>query len=183
MVYFVLAHPSLNISRANAAILKAARERSGRYPDRLLICDLYQEYHDFHIDVASEQSRLKAAQVIFIQHPFFWYNMPPLLKLWFDAVWLQGFAYGPGGEALKGKSLQLSITTGGAEQAYRPEGANRHTVEQFNINVEQTARLCGMNYLAPIVLHSANRAAEADLEKHALDVVERLCLLVEGTSQ
>jgi len=183
MVYFLLAHPNLNISRANAAIWKAVQVRSKDYPGRLLACDLYHDYHDFHIDVPTEQERLKKASVVFIQHPFFWYNMPPLLKLWFDAVWTQGFAYGPGGDALRGKALQLSVTTGGAQDVYRSGGSNHYSVQQFTHNVEQTARLCGMSYSEPLVLHSANRASHQELERHAQAVVVKLCGLIEEVSK
>jgi glutathione-regulated potassium-efflux system ancillary protein KefG len=76
-----------------------------------------------------------------------------MLKEWQDLVLEYGYAYGKGGEALKGKSLMNAITTGGPAEAYKPEGNNRFTVRQFLAPFDQTARLCNMTYLAPFVVH------------------------------
>ena len=40
---------------------------------------------------------------------------------------------------------------------YRPEGLNRYTIRQFLVPFEQTARLCGMRYLPPYIVHGMHR--------------------------
>ena len=81
--------------------------------------DLYEAYPDFDIDVRREQELLAAHEVIVLQHPFYWYSAPALLKEWQDLVLEHGWAYGSGGTALRGKAL-LSAPS-------RPAGARRPT--------------------------------------------------------
>lgn len=161
-VYFVFAHPHRTQSRVGQTVLKRIRDL-----ENVTICDLYENYPDFHIPVADEQAKVVAHDVLILQHPFYWYNMPPLLKLWIDEVFELGFAYGTGGDAFKGKTLQLSISTGGPEEAYSPSGYNRFTIEEFTRAYDQTAHLCGMNWAKPMVLHGANRASADQIEAHA----------------
>jgi len=125
--------------------------------------DLYQAYPDFDVDVPREQALLSAHDLVVLQHPMFWYSTPALVKQWEDLVLEHGWAYGTGGEALRGKRLLSVITTGGREAAYRPQGHNRHTIRQFFSPLEQTARLCGMDYLPPFVVHGTHRLAEGEI--------------------
>ena len=69
-----------------------------------------------------------------------------------------GWAYGTGGTALQGKDLWLVATTGGPEASYHPQGYNRYFFDAFLPPYEQTAALCGMRFLPPLVLHGARRA-------------------------
>ena len=80
------------------------------------------------------------------------------MKLWLDEVLAFGWAYGPGGTALRGKDLWLVATTGGPEDSYRPDSYNRYFFDAFLPPYEQTAALCGMRFLPPLVLHGAHRA-------------------------
>jgi glutathione-regulated potassium-efflux system ancillary protein KefF len=100
--------------------------------------------------------------------------MPPLMKLWLDEVFSFGWAYGPGGSALRGKDLWLVTSTGGDEAAYHPAGHNRHFLDDFLLPYEQTAALTGMRWLPPMVLHAAHRIADADLAAHAGVFADRL---------
>ena len=68
-----------------------------------------------------DRGRLVRHEAVAVQFPIYWYSTPALLKEWFDLVWLHGFAYGQGGDALRGKRLMAVCTTGGDELAYGPE--------------------------------------------------------------
>ena len=122
--------------------------------------DLYALYPDYDIDVAAEQAAAAAAGLIVLLHPIQWYSMPALQKLWLDEVLTYGWAYGPGGTALQGKDLWLVATTGGPESSYHPQGYNRYFFDAFLPPYEQTAALCGMRFLPPLLLHGAHRASE-----------------------
>ena len=117
--------------------------------------DLYEIYPDYLIDVEAEQARLIAHPVICLQFPLLWYSVPALLKEWLDLVWLHGFAYGEGGRALAGKALLVATTTGGHASAYGPGGNHRYDIAELLRPLEQTARLCGMRWLDPYVVHGA----------------------------
>ena len=174
-VLVLVAHPELEQSRANRRMLLAARQLEAvSAPRRIEVRDLYALYPDYLIDVAAEQAALTAAKLVVWQHPIHWYGMPPLLKLWLDEVLAFGWAYGPGGTAVRGKDLWLATTTGGPEASYRPDSYNRYFFDAFLPPYEQTAALCGMRFLPPLLLHGAHKASEAELAAHAERYVEQL---------
>ena len=174
-VLVLVAHPELEQSRANRRMLLAARQlETVAAPRRIEVRDLYALYPDYLIDVAAEQAALMAAKLVVWQHPIHWYGMPPLLKLWLDEVLAFGWAYGPGGTAVRGKDLWLATTTGGPEASYRPDSYNRYFFDAFLPPYEQTAALCGMRFLPPLVLHGAHKASEADLAAHAATYAQKL---------
>ena len=170
-VLVIAAHPQMEHSRATRALMEAAA-RLG--PARVEVRDLYALYPDYFIDVAAEQALLAQARLLVWLHPVHWYSMPPLLKLWLDEVLAFGWAYGPGGRALAGKDLWLAASTGGPQESYRPDGYNRYFFDAFLHPCEQTAALCGMRWLPPLVLHGAHRATREDLDAHAALFAERL---------
>lgn len=135
--------------------------------DGVTLHDLYETYPDFHINVAAEQARVEAHDVIVLQHPMHWYNCPALTKEWLDRVLTHGWAYGAGAAALRDKGLLCAISTGGQEGAFRQEGASRHTVDQFLAPFDQTANLCGMRWLRPHVFHGSHAAADAEIAANA----------------
>ena len=167
--YVLAAHPSWRDSRVNRLLLERARAvPSAR------VQDLYGAYPDYDIDVEAEQAQAQAAQLIVLLHPIQWYSMPSLMKLWLDEVLRYGWAYGTGGTALQGKDLWLVATTGGAEASYHPQGYNRFFFDAFLPPYEQTAYLCGMRFLPPLLLHGAHRASAAEVEAHVQVFAERL---------
>jgi glutathione-regulated potassium-efflux system ancillary protein KefG len=158
-VLVLFAHPALEKSRVNRRLVETVRGLQG-----VTFQDLYEAYPDFDVDVRREQGLLLAHDTLVLQHPFYWYSAPALLKQWLDLVLAHGWAYGTGGTALRGKRLLSAITTGGGETAYREEGHNRFTVRQLLAPIEQTARLCGMDYLPPFVVHGTHRLDAAGID-------------------
>ena len=85
-----------------------------------------------------------------------------------------GWAYGTGGDALRGKDLWLAVTTGGPQDSYQPGSYNRYVFDAFLPPYEQTAALCGMRFAPPLVLHGAHTASEAAVAAHVDQFVQRL---------
>ena len=127
---------------------------------------LYDLYPDFSIDISAEQAAVERADLVVFQHPLQWYSMPPLQKLWLDEVFTWGWAYGAGGTALQGKGFWLAATTGGPEASYHPDRYNRYPFDAFLPPYEQTATLCGMRFLPPLILHGAHSASETEVAAH-----------------
>ncbi|HEY2558287.1 MAG TPA: NAD(P)H-dependent oxidoreductase [Caldimonas sp.] len=174
-ILVIVAHPELEQSRANSRLLQAARALGSKVDaGSIAVRDLYALYPDYLIDIAVEQAALAAARLVVWQQPIRWYGMPPLLKLWCDDVLAFGWAYGPGGVALRGKDLWLVASTGGPEDSYRPDSYNRYFFDAFLPPYEQTAALCGMRFLPPFVLHGAHRAGDAELAAHAKTYAQKL---------
>jgi glutathione-regulated potassium-efflux system ancillary protein KefF len=168
-VLVLAAHPNWRESRVNRLMLAAAQAVPG-----VQVRDLYARYADYDIDVAGEQALAAAAALIVLLHPIQWYSMPALQKLWLDEVLAYGWAYGPGTSALQGKDLWLVATTGGPESSYHPQGYNRYFFDAFLPPYEQTAVLCGMRFLPPLLLHGAHRASEQSVAQHVAVFAQRL---------
>jgi glutathione-regulated potassium-efflux system ancillary protein KefG len=175
-VLVLFAHPALEKSRVNRTLISGIRDLPG-----ITFHDLYELYPDFDVDVPREQELLSAHEVIVLQHPFFWYSTPALVKEWEDLVLEHGWAYGSEGTALRGKRLMSAITTGGREAAYQKEGSNRFTMRELLAPIEQTARLCGMEYLPPFVVHGTHRMMDSDIARHAEDYRRVVTALRDGT--
>jgi glutathione-regulated potassium-efflux system ancillary protein KefG len=171
-VLILFAHPALQSSRVQRSLI----ERVPTDPD-VTFHDLYEAYPGFDIDVAREQALLTDHDIVVLQHPFFWYSTPPLVKQWEDLVLEHGWAYGSQGNALRGKWMLSVISAGGGASAYRSDGYNRFTVRQLLAPIEQTARLCGMGYLPPFVVygtHSLGPAGIADAAGRYEELIRRL---------
>ena len=175
-VLVLFAHPDLARSRVNRRLLEAASGLDG-----VTVHDLYEAYPDLDIDVGREQSLLVAHDAVILQHPFYWYSTPAILKQWQDLVLAHGWAYGRGGTALVGKVLLLALTAGGSETSYRREGHNRFTIRELLAPLEQTARLCGMVYLPPYVVHGTHGLGDDAIRDHAARYRDLLGALRDGT--
>jgi glutathione-regulated potassium-efflux system ancillary protein KefF len=169
MICVVLAHPYPSRSRANRALAEVLAPLPG-----IELRSLYALYPDFDIDAGAEQAALAAARLLVWMHPLWWYGAPALLKHWFDQVLTAGWAYGEGGDALRGKACLWVATTGGDASAYAPGGLHGRPFLDFAAPFEQTARFCGMDWQAPFVLHNAGALTPAELEAAAGRLRQRL---------
>jgi len=173
-ILVVYAHPTPHRSRVNRMQADAAREVPGVYVD-----DLYETYPDFYIDVAREQALVTRAQLVVFLHPIRWYSMPSLLKEWMDVVMVPGWAYGHEGGHLTGKGYWLAATTGSPADSFAPGGLHGRPFADFLAPFEQTAALCGMQWLPPHILHGANLAGDDIIQAHVAAFRQRL----EGYTQ
>lgn len=175
-ILVVFAHPRFDASVVQRKLLGAIAGLEG-----ITIRDLYQIYPDFAVDIAAEQSFMLANDVIILQHPFYWYSVPAIVKEWLDLVLEFNWAYGPKGTALRGKFLMSAISTGGEASAYQPSGRNRFPLDQLLAPLNQTAHLCGMGWLEPFVVYSGRHLTAAALEDHIRAYREKLVGLRDGT--
>jgi len=174
-ILILFAHPALHRSRVNRKLIAGIDKTPG-----VTFHDLYELYPDFDIDVKTEQQLLLEHKVVIFHHPFFWYSIPAILKEWQDLVLEHGWAYGHNGTALKGKIFFNVISTGGREDAYQKDGYNRYTIRELIRPIEQTAVLCGMNFLPPFVVHGTHSINEKDIIRHNDDYKRLLAAFFSG---
>jgi glutathione-regulated potassium-efflux system ancillary protein KefF len=160
MLLLIYAHPYPERSYANEALLSAVRDVKD-----LELRSLYQLYPSFDIDVAAEQDALTRARVVIWQHPTYWYAPPAMLKHWFEKVLLRGWAYGEGGNALRGKRCLWVTTTGGEPASYGPDGMHQLPFGDYVPPVQQTARFCQMLWEPPLILHGSHRQGDEALRQ------------------
>lgn len=174
-ILVLFAHPSVERSEINAPLAKDVATH-----EACTLVDLYAEYPDYRIDVDREQERLLNHDVIVFLFPLFWYSTPALLKEWQDLVLEHGFAYGSGGDALKGKDFLCVCSAGGDEAAYHQGGMNNFELRTLLRPLEQTANLCQMFYLPPFALFGARTALDdGRLQSHREQFERLLTALAE----
>ena len=76
-----------------------------------------------------------------------------------DSACAKALSENAGDSATPGRLRALSLatlvaTTGGAEDSYRPDSYNRYFFDAFLPPYEQTAALCGMRFLPPLIVSS-----------------------------
>ncbi|WP_379134479.1 NAD(P)H-dependent oxidoreductase [Paenibacillus sp. sgz500958] len=154
----IIGHPELNRSRINKAWAEMLKQQkditvhvlSGAYPDK-------------NINIAKEQALLDGHDRIIFQYPLYWYSTPPLLKQWFDEVLEYGWAFGPGGEHLKGKEIGIALSTAGTAASYQPGGYNLFTIQDITKPIEALANHVSALYLPPFTLHNANQVTDEEI--------------------
>jgi glutathione-regulated potassium-efflux system ancillary protein KefG len=163
-ILILFAHPRPSSSHVQRVLADAVRDLAG-----ITFHDLYAAYPDFTIDIAYEQALLLEHDLIVLQHPFYWYSAPAIIKEWLDLVLALGWAYGPGGDKLSGKFLMNALSTGGVEAAYRRHGRNRFEIAELLNPYNQSAHLCGMAYLEPFTVFAGRWLTAEDLALRASD--------------
>ncbi|WP_027385775.1 NAD(P)H-dependent oxidoreductase [Chryseobacterium gregarium] len=179
MVLLILGHPDIEKSLANKTIIENLKDSSLE----LEIRDLSKLYPDFNINVKAEQEALLKHQTVIFQYPLYWYNMPAILKHWFDQVFEYQFAYGSQGDKLKGKHFIPSFTVGAPESEYHTLGEHHFRVYEFCKNMQQTAYYARMKYVDPFYFHGTSVHSgytEEDIKRKATEQAKRLIKLIEG---
>jgi putative NADPH-quinone reductase len=176
-VTIIFAHPYFEQSVANKEIISYLKDENKRYEVR----NLSEMYPDFKIDIKKEQEAITQSDVIVMQFPLIWYNVPAIIKQWMDMTLEHGFAFGTGGDKLKGKHFILSFTIGGKEESYNPLGYNHFRIEEFLKMFEQTAYLSGMHYENPIYEYGMSTIGSgADVEGVKRKAFRQAKMLVEA---
>lgn len=143
MTLMILAHPASQTSIANKAVIESLRQA-----DVVLeVRDIGQLYPDHQIDVKKEQQALLHHDVVILQHPLYWYNMPAIMKSWMDQILTYQFAYGSQGDKLKGKKLIQSVTVGQTALEIQ------ESVQELSSLVQATANYSQMDFVGTLALY------------------------------
>ncbi len=172
-ILVVSGHPNFKDSLANKTII----ENFKKLAPEAVIDDL-SLVNNGEFDIAKEQAKLVAADVVIFQYPVYWYSFPALLKKWQDDVYTHGFAYGSTGNALRGKKVLFSFTAGAPDEAYHKSLGAQIDMEDLLISHVASANMVGMEVLAPVyscgMLYIPGVSSEEDkknviakAEKHA----------------
>jgi NAD(P)H dehydrogenase (quinone) len=121
--------------------------------------------HGFAPDLAREQERFRAADLVILIFPLWWGGPPAILKGWFDRAMAAGFAYVDGARFDKGlwpqKRALIGVTTGGTPQrfsegdVYGPIGPILAPLRRLSLEY------MGMETLEPFVAYAAPRVDDA----------------------
>lgn len=132
----------------------------------------------FAAELEAEIAKVEAADLMIWQFPLWWFGVPAILKGWVDRVFAMGRAYG-GGRVyetgmFRGKRALLSLTTGGPEGAYAPDGFNGDLRAILRPIQRGMLAFTGFEVLAPQVHYGPVRVDPAQREAWLLAWARRL---------
>ena len=133
------------------------------------------EKQGFVEDLDLEMQKLEWCELMVWQFPLWWFGLPAVFKGWVDRVFAMGRIYG-GGKIyekgiFQGKRALLSLTTGGAEAAFQPDGFNGDIKAILRPIHRGILQFVGFAVLEPQIVYSpvrmTNEQRERELEKFA----------------
>lgn len=178
----IVSHPYPEQSKVIMALQKAA-ERS---PD-VIVRNLETLYgNDTEaFDIAAEQQAHVGVDRVVYLFPIHWFNLTPMLKAYLNKVWSYGWAFGPGGTALKGKEMQVVVSAGASEHTYSAEGLVQSTIAEVLTPMKASALYVGMTYAEPLPFYEAmglDQGRLADAGKTFLECMAMPAAQVIGQS-
>ena len=179
MTLMILAHPDLKHSIANKTIAQTLLKSQLD----LEVRNIHQLYPDYKIDVEKEQAALLRHDLIVLQYPMYWFNIPAILKHWFDEVFTYQFAYGSKGDKLKNKKLLPSLTVGQPEKNFQQGG--KHLIEDFLQAIKYSTIYSQMQYIDPCLLYGTSIVSgysPQEIEEKAIQYSKKLQQIIEQQS-
>lgn len=124
------------------------------------------EVGGFAPDIEAELRKVEAADLMIWQFPLWWFGLPAILKGWVGRVFAMGRTYGYGriyeSGVFKGKRALLSLTTGGPQESYAPDGFNGDLEAILRPIQRGILEFTGFSVLRPAVHWQPVRVDEAD---------------------
>ena len=163
----IVTHPNIEGSVINSRWVSEL----GKYSGEIEVHSLYEKYPDLKIDVAAEQELLSGYDEIIFQFPLHWFNVPFALKQYMDQVLTYGWAFGPGGDNMKGKKIGFAVSTGGSQETYE----TMVSLEELLKPVYVSFQYCGCELLPTHRLYGANQGITQEfIEENAKTYAESL---------
>jgi NAD(P)H dehydrogenase (quinone) len=137
------------------------------------------EVGGFTAELDREMHKVEACDLMIWQFPLWWFGLPAILKGWVDRVFAMGRTYGGGRwydtGVFRGKRALLSLTTGGPDETYAPDGFNGDLQGVLRPIQRGILRFVGFDVLAPYVVYGPVRQSESErtaaLERYARRLV------------
>lgn len=162
-VVVLLAHPHMENSKANKALLDAISDI-----EEVAVYKLYEMPAEDVFNMDAWSRIISHASAVIYQFPFYWMSAPSLLKHWQDEI----FTYLAKTPAVAGKPLMIATTTGSEADAYRSGGRNLFTLDELLRPYQTGAVHAGMSWQTPFIVYGTgtpeaekNIAQGADLFK------------------
>ena len=169
-ILVIATHPNIKESRVNKVWLESLKKENNitvRFLD-----EIYKE--DKKINLDEEKKFLEKAERVVFQFPFYWYSMPALMREYFDEVLQFGWAYGPSGDALKGKEFLVALSVGAPEYSYMGGSYNNFTITELLRPLEATANAVQMVYLPYYALFDIHRLSDEEIEESARKYIKHI---------
>lgn len=160
----IVSHPYRQQSTVVHALQQVARAQPHLQVTQVRHLEALYGDDPARVDVAKEQVALEGADRIVLLFPIHWFNLTPMLKAYLNRVWTYGWAFGPGGGALRDKAMQVVVSAGASEQTYSHEGLIRSTLDEVLTPMKASALYVGMHYLPPLAFFGMMDLGSAKLD-------------------
>lgn len=142
--------------------------------------------HGFEPSLQIEMDKLAWCDLLILQFPLWWLGMPAILKGWIDRVFAAGRAYGGGrwfaGGCFRGKTALLSLTVGGGEASYSPEGHYGRPVADILYPISHgILAFTGFAVADPYVVHAPGRMSDGERRNVLIHYRQQLLSLLSCT--
>ncbi|MCP5367480.1 MAG: NAD(P)H-dependent oxidoreductase [Hyphomicrobiales bacterium] len=139
----------------------------------------------FAPDIAAEQAKLSACDLLVLVFPLYWQSVPAILKGWFDRVLAVGYAYGGGrwfdSGPMRGKRALVTMTTGGMADRFRADGLFGDMAWLLHPIHVGTLNFVGFDVLEPFIVWGPASAGAATRAAYLADYRARLAGLFDET--
>lgn len=167
----IVSHPYSAQSRVINALQKTAESLSDVTVRNL--DELYGKNTEA-IDVATEQAASEAAERIVFLYPTHWFNITPMLKAYLNSVWTYGWAFGSGGDVLKGKELMVVTSAGASEFTYSHDGLIKSTMKEVLTPLKASALYVGMKYAECLAFYEVTGENKDNISEFQQQLIEKL---------
>lgn len=131
-------------------------------PDHLVYA--LEQRHNFEsgtlaADIVTEIEKIRAADLVVLTFPLFWFSVPAILKGWFDRVFISGTFYGGktiyGRGGMAGTKACAAFSLGGREDMFGERGIHGPLVHGMMRHLFQgTLGYIGADVIEPFVAHN-----------------------------
>lgn len=136
------------------------------------------EIRGFSTEIETELEKIEWCDLMIWQFPLWWFGLPAVFKGWVDRVFVMGRIYGLGHiyetGILRGKQALLSLTTGGAEDAYSKEGRNGDIFGILRPIQRGVLGFVGFGVLAPQIVYAPAHMTDEERKQHLAAYATRL---------
>ncbi|WNZ26785.1 NAD(P)H-dependent oxidoreductase [Leptolyngbya sp. NK1-12] len=136
------------------------------------------EVEGFVPELEAELQKLEWCDLMIWQFPLWWFSVPAILKGWVDRVFAMGRVYGNGHiyetGRFRGKKAMLSLTVGGAKEAYLEDGFNGDIQAILRPIQRGILQFTGFDVLAPHIVYAPIRQTDQVRQEILDDFSQRL---------
>ncbi|WP_297598442.1 NAD(P)H-dependent oxidoreductase [uncultured Cetobacterium sp.] len=168
-ILVVVSHPDLENSVVNKRWIEELKKE-----DDIKIRNLDELYSNRDMDIEIEKKYLEEAERVVFQFPFYWYSMPGIMRDYFDRVLEFKWAYGPNGDALKGKEFLIALSIGAPEYSYQGGSYNNFTITELLRPLEATANAVQMIYLPYFAVFDTPRLKVDEVDESAKNYIAHI---------
>lgn len=132
----------------------------------------------FVAEVAAEQEKLLACDLLIFQFPLWWFGLPAILKGWVDRVFAAGLIYDSArwysSGVFRGKRAMVSTTTAGSPTTYSETGLSGN-IEQILFPIHHgILYYVGFEVLPPFIAWSVSRVDQETRQEYVDEYERRL---------